>query len=200
MHPAVPWLLNCREFLRSSENKTELFRYLSIKLSEVSDGKILCAYDDTITAGFENSMIAPTDHEEADTRLFLHVKDAVQNGFENVMIRTVDTDVLILSITLYNSLSAQTLWVDFGMGKNRCYIPVHDIVLDPMRRKGLRFFYSLTGCDQVSFFSNVTKNTAWKIWQVFIDVNETFATLSDEPTEDSLRNALPLIERFVILL
>ena len=133
-----------------------------------------------------------------DTRLFLHVKDAVQNGFENVMIRTVDTDVLILS-TLYNSLNAQTLWVDFGMGKNRCYIPVHDIVLDPIRRKGLRFFYSLTGCDQVSFFSNVTKNTAWKIWQVFPEVNETFATLSDEPTEDCLRNALPLIERFVIL-
>ena len=102
------------------------------------------------------------------------------------MIRTVDTDVLILSIILCNSLSAQTLWVDLGMGKNRCYIPVHDIVLDPIIRKGLRFFYSLTRYDLVSFFSNVTKNTAWKIWQIVPEVNETFATLSDEPTEDSL--------------
>ena len=53
--------------------------------------------------------------------------------------------------------------------------------------------------DPKSSHSNVTKNTAWKIWQVFPEVNETFATLSDEPTEDCLRNALPLIERFVIL-
>ncbi len=32
------------------------------------------------------------DHEEADTRLFVHLKDALGKGARRVLIRTVDTD------------------------------------------------------------------------------------------------------------
>ena len=190
---------NWKEFLRSSENKIELFRYLSLKIGALSDGNINSAYDDTTTTGFDNSFVAPSDHEEADTRLFLHIQDITRNGLKNIMIRTVDTDVLILAISLYQSLDTESLWVDFGSGKNRSIIPIHDIVLDPVKRKGLRFFFSFTGCDQVSFFAHVSKQTAWKIWQVFPEANETFAKLSDEPTEECLRETLPLVERFVII-
>ena len=40
------------------------------------------------------SDISPCDHEEADTRLFLHV----QHARSNAIIKTVDTDVVIIAI------------------------------------------------------------------------------------------------------
>ena len=191
---------NWKQFLRSSENKVELFRYLSTAISDLSEGSIICAYDDTTTAGTENSSLAPTDHEEADTRIFLHIKEISRTGLKDIMIRTVDTDLIIIAISLYHSLDVSQLWIDFGSGKNRGFIPIHDIAFDPVKRMGLRFFFAFTGCDQVSFFAHITKKTAWKMWQVFPEVNESFAKLSNEPTEETLRESLPVIERFVILM
>ena len=42
--------------------------------------------------------LQPCSHEEADTRIFVHVLDAIEQGHSKVMIRTVDTDVVILAI------------------------------------------------------------------------------------------------------
>ena len=50
--------------------------------------------------------IAPCNHEEADTRMMVHVNDAVMQGFNKILIRTVDTDVVVRSywqLQLYNS-------------------------------------------------------------------------------------------------
>jgi len=41
------------------------------------------------------------EHEEADTRLLLHVTDIVKNGMERVIIRTVDYDVPVLFVSYY---------------------------------------------------------------------------------------------------
>ena len=46
------------------------------------------------------------------------------------MIRTVDTDVFLLSISLYDDLNLEQLWIDFGSGKQRCFLPIHDMVLE----------------------------------------------------------------------
>ena len=43
-------------------------------------------------------MMADSDHEEADTRIVLHVNDALQRGANKIIIRTVDTDVIIILI------------------------------------------------------------------------------------------------------
>ena len=43
-------------------------------------------------------------HEEADTRMLLHVKDAMNCGFKSVMIRTVDTDVVVLAVAHFQGL------------------------------------------------------------------------------------------------
>ena len=168
----------------------------------MSDSKIICAYDDTVANKYDDDVtfMTPSDQQVADTRVFLHVKEITRKDLKNVMIRTVDTDVLILAISLYQSLGTDNLWVDFGSGKNRSIIQIHEVVLDPIKRKGLRFFFCFTGCDQVSFFAHVSKQTAWKVWQVFPQISEVFAKLSDEPTEERMRETLPIIERFVILL
>ena len=65
---------------------------------------------------------------------------------------------------------------------------------------GLRFFYCFTGCDQFSFLANVSKKIAWKIWDVFPNVNKAFATLSNHTTDNDIHEAMSILKRFVILL
>ena len=165
-----------------------MFRFLSLEIFKLSDRAIISAYDDKVTSTTDEdiTLLSPSDHEEADTCLFLHVNDMATEGFTRVMIRTVDTDVLMLSISLFDDLQLDELWIDFGSGKQRCYLPIHEMILDPVKRVGLRFFFAFTGCDQVSFFSHVSKATAWKIWKVFPDANEAFARLSNRPTESDI--------------
>ena len=192
---------NWKSFLRSSENKTELFRFLSKEICETSHGEIICAFDNCICCHTEEKLqVCPTNHEEGDTRVFLHVKDIVDEGFPRVMVRTVDTDVFVIAISLFNDLHISELWIDFGSGKHRAFLPIHQIQLEEIKCKGLRFFYCFTGCDQVSFFANVSKKKAWKIWGVYPDVNEVFAKLSNHPELEDIYNAMPVLERFVVLL
>ena len=80
---------NWKGFLRVDENKAELFRFLSSEIFKLSDGEIISAVDDNVASQSENVMLlGPTDHEEADTRLFLQVKDMTTKGVSRVMILT----------------------------------------------------------------------------------------------------------------
>ncbi len=65
------------------------------------------------------------DHEEADTRMILHLADAVNKGVHNIFLRAVDTDVVVLSVAAAAKIDIQELWVAFGTSKNFRYIPVH---------------------------------------------------------------------------
>ena len=182
------------------ENKRNtVFTFLSLEIFQLSDESIISAYDDKITSrpDEDSELLSPSYHEEADTRLFLHVIDMARKGFVRIMVRTVDTDVLMLSVSLFDKLNVDELWIDFGTGKQRCYIPIHEMVLDPMKRAGLRFFFAFTGCDQVSFFSHVSEATAWNLFPL---MDLVFARLSDKPTEDDINESMPLLERYVVLL
>ena len=112
-----------------------------------------------------------------------------------MMIRTVDTDVLLLSISHLDDLDLEQLWIDFGSGKQPCFLPIHEMVLDPLKPGGLCFFFAFTGCDQVSLFAHVTKATAWIVWSLFPAVNESFAKLGYRPTDDDIAKCMPLLER-----
>ena len=62
------------------------------------------------------------NHEAKDTQILVHVKDALAKGGRSVLVRTVDTDVLVILITQFHTLSLTwpglSFWVAFGMGKN----------------------------------------------------------------------------------
>ncbi len=53
------------------------------------------------------------NHEEADTRMVVHVMDSLEKGFNDIMIRTVDTDVIVILIgdfyTIHESYPS-SLW------------------------------------------------------------------------------------------
>ena len=39
--------------------------------------------------------------------------DVVRKGFQKVMVRTVDTDVVVLAIAMFNQIGADELWLAF---------------------------------------------------------------------------------------
>ena len=46
----------------------------------------------------------PCSQKEADTCLPLHVADAVQKGFRKVYVCTVNTDVMVLAIAMFDCI------------------------------------------------------------------------------------------------
>ena len=108
--------------------------------------------------------ISQCEHEEADTRLLLHASDVANQGMTRVVIRTVDTDVVVLSIELYRQLKLDELWIGFCTGRCFRYISVHDITkqMGFSQAEALPVFHAITGCDQISTLANKGKKTAWE--------------------------------------
>lgn len=198
---------NWSDFLRVDDNKTELFKFLSQQVMQLptEDGKEIYATDGmgvlSTIANADVRNLAPCSHEEADTRLFLHVADAVQKGYRKLSVRTGDTDVVVLAIAMFNRINPDELWLAFGTGSNFRYIPIHEVVGDmgPRTCTALPVFHALTGCDTISAFAGRGKKTAWNTWKVFPEATEAFGDLllmEDDISEPSMS----VLERFVILL
>ena len=199
---------NWRNFLRHSTNKSELFNFLADKVVEHNfDNRVIItkgpdAKSNHIDVNLSN--ISPCNHEEADTRIFLHAKDAVESGFKTIMINANDTDVLVLAVALFSSLKEvglQELWLAFGQGRFLKWIPVHQLAtsLSPEKSQGILFFHAFTGCDIVSAFRGKGKRSAWQTWDVFPDTSEVFRKLSSHPTKVE-KEDIKILEKFVVVM
>ena len=107
--------------------------------------------------------LQPCSHEEADTRILLHIKDAMNAGYKDAIIRTVDTNVVVLAVAYFQDLkNIGNLWIAFGTGQDFRYIPVHEVArsIGPDMANSLPFFHALSGCDTTSQFANHGKNSA----------------------------------------
>ncbi len=49
-----------------------------------------------ICKGSHTGSMGVSDHEEADTRMCIHIQDALQKGAKKILVRTVDTDVIVI--------------------------------------------------------------------------------------------------------
>ena len=62
--------------------------------------------------------MALCDHEEADTRLLIHLQDALLNSYAKCLVRTVDTDVVVILVVKLHHLITMcrdvNIWVNFG--------------------------------------------------------------------------------------
>ncbi|KAG7176822.1 hypothetical protein Hamer_G000003 [Homarus americanus] len=139
---------NWQNFLRNSDNKEELFSFLSeqdMQLVVKEKTGTHCSIPE------DTANLAPCNHEEADTRMMVHAADALECGHRRILIRTVDTDVVILAVALANERSEvlDELWLTFGTGKNRRYVAAHQIAktLGPEKSRALPVFHAITGCD-----------------------------------------------------
>ena len=202
---------NWQQFLRSEENKQELFQCLAqciVSLHEenqviTTKGKdILCS-----PARNNTTNLAPCTHEEVDTRMILHAADAVQEGYRKIVLRTVDTDVLVLAIAFARILQEQQVqqvevWVAMGTGSHFRYIAAHEISnnLGSGMSKALPVFHAFTGCDTVSRFAGRGKKTAFTVWKHFPAITDTFLQLAASPTSPISEACMERLERFVIFM
>jgi len=195
-----------QSFLAVDGNKQQLFNLLAHFLVEQeTDNKVLvCTVEDRVcTAGpsVDTSSISPCSTEEADGRLLLHADHAAKSRFSSITIRTVDSDVIVIAVYAYHSMSHLTqLWIDFGVGKNRKLIPVHELCTHLPQNLVMNFliFHAFTGCDTVSSFAGIGKRSAWRAWLNFRDIDEGFNILSSSAEVSD--EALKYIERYVVLL
>ena len=100
-------------------------------------------------------MYLTCNHEEADTRLFLHAKDASNKGIKKVTIVTVDTDVVIIALYHYFDINLEELWIEIGVGKNKRWLLIHQYAknLGESICRALPFWFTFTRCDTVFSFS-----------------------------------------------
>ena len=150
---------NWQGFLRVNENKMELFSLLAEKIQSItSEGKqvVTTFGESALCSPIQTDMQAliPCTHEEADTRMFIHVADAIHSGYKRIILRSCDSDVLVIAIACVQDLCLDELWIAFGSGKTFRYIPAHSIArtIGPEKSRALLAFHALTGCDIVSSF------------------------------------------------
>ena len=112
-----------------------------------------------------------------------------------MVIRTVDTDVLVLAVSVYEQLQEEMeeLWVEFGAGKNKKFFPIQET----LENVKLVVFHRMW-----SSFVSVTchQKCSLEIWNLLDDVTPIFAALSHQPTFTQIQDAMPTIERFTDLL
>ena len=140
----IPRGKDWQQFLSINQNKDVLFKYLSTQLISATTNNTACCM-----------CLSPTDHEEADSRMMLHLQHAVMAGHKVAFVRTVDSDVVVLSIHHYptfQNLDLTGLWIGFGCGKNYKDTPVHEVSaqLGPNRCLALPFFHAFPGSDLTS--------------------------------------------------
>ena len=125
----------------------------------------------TINERTDISLLAPCTHEEADTRLIVHVLDVASRGQRRIRIRSNDTDVVALAISVSSTLPTDELWITYGSGENVENVPAHAIAIShgPDKASTLPMFHALTGCDTVSFFGGRGKKRLGMCGKCFLN-------------------------------
>ena len=199
---------NWQNFLRVDTNKTELFKFLSQviftwfdqddKQLVITDGEAVLSKPPLL----DLALLAPCSHEEADSRMMLHVSHAANHGRHKILIKTVDTDVVVLAVSVAQGLLQEDeLWLAFGTGKSFRYLAAHELAagLGPEKAQALPMFHALTGCDTVSSFAGHGKKTAGTIWTVLPELTNALLKLSSAPSGIP-DDVMHTIEKFVKLL
>ena len=158
---------NWQEFLRIDENKTELFTFLATILTlttSENDKVIISTYNSDVLCNhtIELSKLTPCTHEEADTRIIVHLTNAVANGYNKLSMHTVDTDIVVLAVASVQYIDVTELWIAFGTGRNFQFLAAHEMAraLGPDHCIALPMFHAFTGCDTISCFAGRGKENS----------------------------------------
>ncbi|KAG0728449.1 hypothetical protein GWK47_032424 [Chionoecetes opilio] len=152
------------------------------RLQDWPDGKevFITSGTDVISRGSDHSM-PRCDHEEADTRIVVHLKDALDKGCTTVWYAlstqtSLSYDRKVSSLTSQHQMAA--IWVAFGNWKE-LHVPgyqCHMLCLGKDRSTALPMFHSFTGCDTTSAFFGKGKKSVWEAWNAYVEVTEASTT------------------------
>ena len=199
------------DFLRDARNKKELYDFLTdiVKNMEIPENKevFITSEDRVFCKGTEHEM-PQCNHEEADTRIIIHVQDSLQRGSNTIMVCTVDTDIIVILIGHFYALREQNpntdIWVAFGTGKQFCYYHINTIFanLGLEKSQALPPFHAFTGCDTTSSFFGKSKKSAWLAWDSYPEATRAFLHIAQHPYEpiDLSSQHFLILERFTVVL
>ena len=104
-------------------------------------------------------------HTEARSRIFLHLLLASDHGCKTAFVQTVDSDIVVLTITFFEQLNLDELWVGIGSGKSYRDKPIHELwpVLGPEMSRALNFIHAFSGCDTTPFFLGCGKRLSGQL-------------------------------------
>ena len=132
------------DFLRDSSNKTELFSFLTSKVVQFNFPP-----EKAVHITFGESVISlglcskpNCNHEEADTRIVVHLLHDLEHGMKTIKVRTGDSDVV--TILLISVQPSADIWVAFGTGKNFRFYSINAICasIGESRARALPVFHA----------------------------------------------------------
>ena len=195
---------NWQTFLRCSENKSELFPFLSkLLVSHVQEKLVVATDDENVVSNrdIDMSSLMPCNFEEADERIFVHLKHA-SSRYSRFLTKTVDSDVVVIAISIFLKVPLRELWIEFGAGKSLKFIPIHEVAasLGPEKSYALPFFHAFSGCDTTSAMSGKGKIQFFDTWCAMDEeITSVFIRLSSVTSpDDIMENEIEAMETFVV--
>lgn len=199
------------DFLRDHKNKEELFHYLSdeVNKAEWQDNKgIYITKDTSVIVKGNGSRMFECTHEEADTRVVVHLLHCLEENKRVIEIRTVDTDIVVILVgnffqlkMLYPDLN---VWVAFGAGKKFRYIHINPICnnLGEEMSKSLPHFHAFSGCDTTSCFNTKGKKSAFKAWKSYPEATKAFLHMQRNPYQpfDTSSEHFRILEKLTVVM
>ena len=114
---------NWQNFLADIDNKKELFSFLSKRIAEktfADEKDVYITADDEVHHIGHSSLMDQCNHEEADTRVLVHLLHALQTSSLG-MVYTGDTDVVVILLSNFHHIkalnSAAEIWISLKAGK-----------------------------------------------------------------------------------
>lgn len=135
--------------------------------------------------------------EEADSRLLLHAYDAAKYH-DSVILVSRDTDVLIIALSVSNSIP--NLYLNKSSSHLESYIDINGLatVLGEEVARALPGYHSYSGCDTVSCFVGKGKKVGFKLLKTDERVRECFGRLGE--SWDLSSDLFDELNRFTCLL
>ena len=97
------------------------------------------------------------------------------------MIVTKDTDLVVIGLSVFFDLKICELWIQYGSGKDKRWIPPLISMLIIQVKKTCRavpFWYAITGSDSTTQCAGRSKTSSWKTWAVLPELTDVFIDLS----------------------
>lgn len=149
-----------QKYISNPKNKENLADFLCTALCKRLPQSLNPRQEVFLAGGFKDGMktvsctqghyatvpLLRSDHEEADTRILLHVKHASQTH-KRIVVQSPDTDVAVLCVAHFEDLQCQELWFRTGVKDRLRFIPIHLLQssLGQPLCKALPAFHALTG-------------------------------------------------------
>ncbi|CAG9760339.1 unnamed protein product [Ceutorhynchus assimilis] len=189
-------------FIHSIANKKQLTDFVANQLYEHSHNfevKFVTSGGFFDVMQYKSNYEAESDlltssHEEADTRIILHILSAKMEGYTRCILDCKDTDVLLL-LAHFKDILTLEIWMKVGTKETERFIAIHELKMDSSMTKCLPAFHALTGCDTTIQFVGMGKKACWKIFLSHHNLLSNVG-MSDNLDEEDFKKMIKFVIRF----